>query len=306
MEMILKAKDSNYLVDEDNNMDEVDVDMEEFECYIDEAVEFIGCRYKVQPLVDEEEDGEDVEVLDNDYFENASDGEDEDQVKAYIKEHSIKTRREIRMEKIGNERVRAICKGVIPSLPAYEDLVFNRKLVGRRDKPIIVTLEFAREYLMKRIVNVNKVIKRCHGPLTPTAIKILKANSDEAKKYSVDWGGDKFYQFSGPWGGQVVVNVMARTCTYGRWELTGRIHLSKCNVSTTLLPPEYQPQMDRPKTKRRKSKAKKDVLKIVKNGKLSREHKTVTCDKCKTKDHNSRSCTRPRVPNSKKRKTSSK
>ncbi|GKA63316.1 mutator type transposase [Tanacetum coccineum] len=58
--------------------------------------------------------------------------------------------------------------------------VFKGKLIGRRDKPIISTLEFAREYLMKRIVNV-----------------------------------------SGPWNDQVVVNVLTRTCTCRRWELTG-------------------------------------------------------------------------------------
>ncbi|GJU55319.1 hypothetical protein Tco_1229033 [Tanacetum coccineum] len=52
--------------------------------------------------------------------------------------------------------------------------------------------------------------------------------------------------------------------------------------------------------------AERDALKIVKNGKLSREHKTITCDKCKTKGHNSRSCTGSRVPKSNKRKVPSK
>ncbi|GKB41915.1 mutator type transposase [Tanacetum coccineum] len=328
-----ETEDSDYLVDEDNNMDEVDVDMEEFEYNIHENVEFIRCRDRVQPLDNEEGDGKDVEVLDNDYFRSALDSDDEgsrlrkrkmkqlrkqahtseqiystyfyagkefpnkDEVKAYIKEHSIKTRSEIRMEKNDNERVRAVCRGVIPSLLALEDLgiiptiaklflntehifcvkhinenmkkkwngaaykemlwreskattvldfqlvmeklkafnewaksnvllnnmceVFNGKFVGRRDKPIIATLEFSTEYLMKRIVNVNKVIDRCDGPCTPTATKILKSNSDEAKKYSVDWGGDEFYQVSSPWGDQVIVNVMARTCTCRRWGLTG-------------------------------------------------------------------------------------
>ncbi|GJR92895.1 mutator type transposase [Tanacetum coccineum] len=46
----------------------------------------------------------------------------------------------------------------------------------------------------------------------------------------------------------------------------------------------------------------RDLLKIVKNGKLSREHKTVTCNKCNTKGHNSRSCTGPRVAKTNKRK----
>nr|GFC10942.1 transposase, mutator type [Tanacetum cinerariifolium] len=61
-------------------------------------------------------------------------------------------------------------------------------------------------------------------------------------------------------------------------------------------------------TTQRKEKlaAESDVLKIVKNGKLSREHKAVTCNKCNTKGHNSRSCTGPREPKSNKRKVPSK
>ncbi|GKA49429.1 mutator type transposase, partial [Tanacetum coccineum] len=120
------SKDSDYLVDEDNNVDDIDVDMEDFEYNIDEEVEFVGCRDKEQPP-DIEGDAEEIEVLDNDYFESASDSDDDEfpnkeEVKAYIKEHSIETRREIRLEKKDNERVRAICKGVIPSLPTFKDI----------------------------------------------------------------------------------------------------------------------------------------------------------------------------------------
>ena len=64
--------------------------------------------------------------------------------------------------------------------------------------------------------------------------------------------------------------------------------------------------MGRPPKERKKSAAERDLLKIVKNGKLSREHKTVTCNKCNTKGHNSRSCTGPREPKTNKRKVPSK
>nr|GEX27349.1 hypothetical protein [Tanacetum cinerariifolium] len=529
----INSKDSDYLVDEDNNVDDVDVNMEGFEYNIDEDVEFVGCRDKEQEPGIEEGDAVEIEVLDNDYFESAYDSDDEanrlrkrklkqirkqahaseqiyktyfymgkefpnkEEVKAYIKEHSIETVREIRLEKNDNERVRAICRGFIPSLPTFEDLdngpsqgnglsqgsepsqasgskekwtkekiamarsptgfkarmrdllgldgafmkgpypgqlliavsvdpnnciyplayglvktenteswtwfltrlgddldlyrnsnftfvserqkgiipaiaslflnaehrycvkhihenmkkkwnvrtksdvllnkmfeVFNGKLVAGRDRPIIATFEFAREYLMKRIVNVNKLIDRCDGPLIPTATKILRSNSNEARKYTVDYAGDDLYKVSGPWNDQVVVNVLARTCTCRRWELTGipckhavttnwvmslnneagipeewvhpcyrldtwkkvyyfkikpirgRIHWPKCNVPTTLLPPKHQPQVGRPSKERKKLAAERDVLKIVKNGKLSRKHKTVTCNKCNIKVHN--------------------
>ncbi|GJY98642.1 hypothetical protein Tco_0516072 [Tanacetum coccineum] len=63
--------------------------------------------------------------------------------------------------------------------------VSNGNLVGGKYKHIISTLEFAREYPMKRIVNVNRLIEICDGPLIPTATNILKANSNEANKYIV-------------------------------------------------------------------------------------------------------------------------
>ena len=208
--------------------------------------------------------------------------------------------------------------------------------------------------LILRIVNVNKVIARCDGPLTPAATRILKANAVKAKKYKVEWSGSELYQVSGPWSDQCVVNVVARTCTCRRWELTGipckhavatnwnmalnnqdvglleewvhpcyrletwkkvysfhvkpirgPVHWPKCNVPTTLLPPKHQPQIGRPRKARRKSNTEKDIS-IMKDGKISRKHKTVTCDKCGVRGHNSRTCTGPRVPKSNKRKAASK
>ncbi|GJW00274.1 hypothetical protein Tco_1555525 [Tanacetum coccineum] len=50
---------------------------------------------------------------------------------------------------------------------------YDWKLVDGRDKPIITCLEFIREYLMKRIVNVRLVIRKCNGPLTPNAERLI-------------------------------------------------------------------------------------------------------------------------------------
>nr|GEU48641.1 hypothetical protein [Tanacetum cinerariifolium] len=58
--------------------------------------------------------------------------------------------------------------------------VFNRQLVDGRDKHIITCLEFIREYLMKRIVNVQKVIRKSDGPLTPNATKVFNIIVKEA------------------------------------------------------------------------------------------------------------------------------
>lgn len=43
--------------------------------------------------------------------------------------------------------------------------VFNRQLVDGRDKPIIIALEFIRQYLMKRMAKVYKLIMMLMGPL---------------------------------------------------------------------------------------------------------------------------------------------
>ncbi|GJR74145.1 WD repeat-containing protein LWD1 [Tanacetum coccineum] len=52
--------------------------------------------------------------------------------------------------------------------------VLNKQLVDVKDKHVITCLEFTKEYLMKRIVNVQKVISKSDGPLTPNAAKLFK------------------------------------------------------------------------------------------------------------------------------------
>ncbi|GKB21438.1 heat stress transcription factor B-4-like protein [Tanacetum coccineum] len=53
--------------------------------------------------------------------------------------------------------------------------VFNGKIVGGRDKPAITLLEYIKEYCMKRIMNIQGVIDKCTGPLTPTATRIMES-----------------------------------------------------------------------------------------------------------------------------------
>jgi hypothetical protein len=64
--------------------------------------------------------------------------------------------------------------------------VFNKQLVEGRDKPVITCLGYIREYMMKRIVTVHKVITKCEGPLTPSVTKIFNAIKNEASQYTGD------------------------------------------------------------------------------------------------------------------------
>ena len=229
--------------------------------------------------------------------------------------------------------------------------VFNGKLADGRDKPIIGTLEYIREYLMRRIMTVNKVIASSNGPLTPTAEKLFDHIKKEASKYTVQWNGGIHYQVTSPWGDQCVVDVVEKTCSCRKWELTGlpckhavaanwnmvqnrqetglpetwvhpcyRLETWKqvysykimpirgpkmwprCDVPSTIIPPVHKSQPGRPRKQRTKSALEKSES-MVKNNKLSRKGRTVTCDKCGCPGHNSRSCTGPRVEKTKKRKS---
>ncbi|GJS01987.1 hypothetical protein Tco_0318495 [Tanacetum coccineum] len=87
--------------------------------------------------------------------------------------------------------------------------VFNGKIFGGRDKPVITLLEYIREYCMKRIVNVQGVIDKCTGPLTPTATRIMKSIKKEAHLMNVQWNGANKYQVSGLPGDQYVMDVLS-------------------------------------------------------------------------------------------------
>ncbi|XP_023733098.1 uncharacterized protein LOC111880918 [Lactuca sativa] len=99
--------------------------------------------------------------------------------------------------------------------------VFNSKLIEGKDKPLITCLEYIREYMMKRICNVIKVQKKCVGPLTPSATKIMEKNVNWASQYIVRWNGSDKYQVQGPWQDQHVVDMVERVCSCRKWELTG-------------------------------------------------------------------------------------
>nr|GEW00089.1 ent-kaurene oxidase, chloroplastic-like [Tanacetum cinerariifolium] len=63
--------------------------------------------------------------------------------------------------------------------------VFIRQLVDGRDVPIITCLEFVREYLMKKIVNVKNVISKSKGPLTPAATVLFDAIKYKDSFYTI-------------------------------------------------------------------------------------------------------------------------
>ncbi|KAJ9561129.1 hypothetical protein OSB04_006289 [Centaurea solstitialis] len=146
----------------------------------------------------------------------------------------------------------------------------HKQLVDGRDKPIITCLEYIRHYLMKRIVNVQKLIEKSDGPLTPNAADKLKEIKTKASKYLVQWNGDDEYQIS---------------------PINGRKLWPKSGGPTIITAPKHHTQVSRPKKKRKKSVDETCEAGCTETkNKLRRIGKTVTYEKCKKKGHNSRSC----------------
>ncbi|GJY47239.1 hypothetical protein Tco_0436302 [Tanacetum coccineum] len=153
--------------------------------------------------------------------------------------------------------------------------VFNGKIVGGRDKPVITLLEYIREYCMKRIVNVQGVIDKCTGPLTPTATRIMESIKKEAhlmKEIGID--KDSF--------------TWKETYSHKIQPICGTKYWEKCTCLTTLLPPKHHVQVGRPRKKRKRSKHKDEPF--VNDGKLSKKGRTITCQSCGNTGHNKAAC----------------
>ncbi|XP_076929916.1 uncharacterized protein LOC143594500 [Bidens hawaiensis] len=97
---------------------------------------------------------------------------------------------------------------------------FNKQLVGARDKPVITCLEYIREYMTKRIINVRKMISKAAGPLTPNATKAFEEIKTEASQLTVLMVDADNYEVNNI-RFQCVVNVKYKTCTCRKWDLTG-------------------------------------------------------------------------------------
>ncbi|GJQ96243.1 heat stress transcription factor B-4-like protein [Tanacetum coccineum] len=161
------------------------------------------------------------------------------------------------------------------------------------DKPVITLLEYIREYCMKRIVNVQGVIDKCTGPLTPTATRIMESIKKEAHLMKVQWNGANKYQVSGSLGDQCVVDVVSMTCSCRKWELTGipcKHVVAACwnmALNDRAAPPP-ETWVGRPRKKRKRSKHEDEPF--VKDGKLSRKGRTITCQSCGNTGHNKATC----------------
>ncbi|XP_023729898.2 uncharacterized protein LOC111877612 [Lactuca sativa] len=198
--------------------------------------------------------------------------------------------------------------------------VLNGKIQGGRDKPIIYCLEYIREYLMKRICNVQREIDKCHGPLTPTATSLL----DQMKRQAQSTDTCRHWEItcilcshaiSAIWDkiqhGAKNVPELEHWVHPCYWLITwaevykhkiepinGRLMWPKSQCPTKLLPPKHVVHVGRPKKKRKRAYDEP----ATQGHKLSKRWTTVTCRKCNNKGHNSRTCKGQGGPNDKRTK----
>ncbi|CAI9262636.1 unnamed protein product [Lactuca saligna] len=159
---------------------------------------------------------------------------------------------------------------------------FNSKIEDGHDAPIINCIEFIREYIMKKIVKVDKEIQKVVGPLTPTATTILdkiKSKAEQSTKLHVKKVGinrNSVQTWCGcylkTWGGMTKM-----------WESHNHlcIHVTGYQAGKRCI-------LLRPKKKRSISIVEKEDF--VRGNTASRAHRSVTCTKCNNVGHNAKTC----------------
>ncbi|GJX64420.1 hypothetical protein Tco_0298763 [Tanacetum coccineum] len=173
--------------------------------------------------------------------------------------------------------------------------VFNRQLVDGRDQPIITCLEYIREYLMKRIVVVQKVIAKTVGPLTPSVTKMKWELTGIPCKHVVAAIYNMSENSMGVGIPEQWVHAAYRLET---WAHVYSFKVNPCNgrdmwpvveSRTVIIPPLYKPPIGRPPKKRKKSND-EIASQSASSGKLSRKGKSVSYGKCGNVGHNRKGC----------------
>ncbi|GJV98979.1 mutator type transposase [Tanacetum coccineum] len=148
-------------------------------------------------------------------------------------------------------------KGIYPLAYALVDSktkeFWKRQFVDEKDMPIITCMEFIREYLMKRNVNVQLVIRKCNRPLTPNVERLFKVILKDIAQIKVDWNGVVAIWNMASNGEQIGVpgSYVHRSYWLITWQDMYRFKVNpvdgpdlwpKSNLSGILIPPKYTPQ----------------------------------------------------------------
>lgn len=97
----------------------------------------------------------------------------------------------------------------------------NNQFKKGRDQSIIGYLAFIIEYLMVRLVVVQKEIDKAFGPLNPTTTTVLQKIKKAVEKCTCVFCRNNEYQVIVLRMDQCMVDMKNHTCSYRKWELTG-------------------------------------------------------------------------------------
>nr|GEY69517.1 transposase, mutator type [Tanacetum cinerariifolium] len=137
------------------------------------------------------------------------------------------------------------------------------------------------EYLMKRIVVVQKVIDKTAEPPTPYVTKMFDAIK---KKATEKWELTEI-----PCKHVVAAIYMSKNSVGVGQPMNGRDMWPVVESKTVIIPPLYKPLIDRPPKKRKKSND-EITSQSASSGKLSRKGKLVSCGKYGSVGHNRKGC----------------
>ncbi|XP_020080199.1 uncharacterized protein LOC109703884 [Ananas comosus] len=205
---------------------------------------------------------------------------------------------------------------------------FNRYILQARAKPILSMLEAIRCKLMNRLYMKMEAAEKYNGSICP---KIIKKFEKLKEQSAVCWpqpaGSGKFQVGSSH--GQFVVDLIQKTCSCRRWDLTGLPcpHAISAMLHENLRPEDYvhdcysietykkcyahlikpingqdmwtktgqepiQPPDNKKRPGRPKMARKKSASELQTSNKLGRHGVRMTCTKCGEKGHNKATCNR--------------
>ncbi|KAJ1439028.1 Zinc finger, PMZ-type [Sesbania bispinosa] len=98
---------------------------------------------------------------------------------------------------------------------------FNAYIKEARDKPIITMLEMIRRQLMKRFHMKRDGMFTCRHSICPRILEKLEVSKKDAMNCLVYVGGHRTFEVSHCNEGNKVVNLIERTCTCIKWQMTG-------------------------------------------------------------------------------------
>jgi hypothetical protein len=98
---------------------------------------------------------------------------------------------------------------------------FNSWIKDARDKPLLTMLEMIRRQLMNRYHIKREGASQTTNRICPKILKRLERSKDLQRNHICQWRDGAAFEVDSCYGSRRVVNLIAMTCSCGRWQLNG-------------------------------------------------------------------------------------